>query len=189
MKTVITEPLMRSNKNEDFREVSYDEAIDIAAKILAGSRRPLLYGSDVIVFWGCNPVQAHPRHMSRYSSFARGFFTEKGRKGRRIIAVDVRKTHTSGVADEYVEVQQGSDYLVISALRAILLGHADVVPDQVGNVTKEQLIKIIDTLKSAKFGVLFFGMGLTQSESRYKNIDNEEVLNKIIMRLKEMNRD
>jgi formylmethanofuran dehydrogenase subunit B len=49
--------------------------------------------SDAIVFWGCNPVQAHPRHMSRYSSFARGFFTEKCRKGRKIIAVDVRKTH------------------------------------------------------------------------------------------------
>src|SRR5660398_145704 len=39
--------------------------------------------SDVIVFWGCNPVQAHPRHMSRYSTFSRGFFTEKGRKDAR----------------------------------------------------------------------------------------------------------
>lgn len=222
----IKEPLIRTGKNEDFREVSYDEAIDEAAKILLGSKRPLLYGwasascevhekgillaeelgaiidntssvchgptglaihekgmpsatlgqiknrSDVIVFWGCNPVQAHPRHMSRYSSFAKGLFTATGRKGRKVIAVDVRKTHTAGVADEYVEVQQGSDYPVISALRAILSGHADVVPEKVGNVNKDQLIKIIDTLKSAKFGVMFFGMGLTQSKSRYKNIDN-----------------
>ncbi|VVB97499.1 Formate dehydrogenase subunit alpha [uncultured archaeon] len=222
----IKEPLIRAGKNEDFREVSYDEAIDEAAKILAVSKRPLLYGwasascevhekgillaeelgaiidntssvchgptglaihekgmpsatlgqiknrSDVIVFWGCNPVHAHPRHMSRYSSFARGFFTGTGRRGRKVIAVDVRKTHTSGVADEFVEVQQGSDYLMISALRAILSGHTDVVPEKVGNVNKEQLIKIIDTLKSAKFGVMFFGMGLTQSKSRYKNIDN-----------------
>jgi formylmethanofuran dehydrogenase subunit B len=222
----IKEPLMRTDKNKDFREVSYDEAIDEAAKILAISKRPLLYGwastsceahekgillaeelgaiidntssvchgptglaihekgmpsatlgqiknrSDVIVFWGCNPVQAHPRHMSRYSTFSRGFFTEKGRKGRKIISVDVRKTHTSGVADEYVEVKQGSDYLVISALRAILSGNPDVVPEKVGNVTIEQLIKIIDILKSAKFGAIFFGMGLTQSESRYKNIDS-----------------
>ena len=53
------------------------------------------------MFWGCNPVQAHPRNMSRYSTFSRGFFTEKGRKGRKIIALDVRKTHTAGVADEY----------------------------------------------------------------------------------------
>jgi len=222
----IKEPLLRADKNEDFREVSYDEAIDEAAKILAAAKRPLLYGwasascevhekgillaeelgaiidntssvchgptglaihekgmpsatlgqiknrADVIVFWGCNPVQAHPRHMSRYSSFARGFFTEKGRRGRKIISVDVRKTHTSGAADEYMEVQQGSDYLVISALRAILSGHSDVVPERVGNVAKEQLIKIIDTLKSAKYGVIFFGMGLTQSKSRYKNVDN-----------------
>jgi formylmethanofuran dehydrogenase subunit B len=222
----IKQPLVRTGKNEDFKEVSYDEAIDEVAKILAISKRPLLYGwastsceahekgillaevlgaiidntssvchgptglaihekgmpsatlgqiknrSDVIVFWGCNPVQAHPRHMSRYSSFVRGFFTEKGRKGRKIISVDVRKTHTAGVADEYVEVKQGSDYLVISALRAILSGNLDVVPEKVGNVNKEQLIKIIDILKSAKFGAIFFGMGLTQSESRYKNIDS-----------------
>ena len=222
----IKEPMIRSDKNEDFREVSYDEAIDEAAKILVRSKRPLLYGwastsceahekgillaeelgaiidntssvchgptglavhekgipsatlgqiknrSDVIAFWGCNPVQAHPRHMSRYSTFARGLFTEKGRRGRKVITVDVRKTHTADMADEYVEIRQGSDYLVISALRAILSGNPDVVPEKVGNVAREQLIKITGILKSARFGVIFFGMGLTQSTSRYKNIDN-----------------
>jgi formylmethanofuran dehydrogenase subunit B len=55
--------------------------------------------------------------------------------------------------------------LVISALRAILSGNPDVVPDKVGNVAKEQLLKIIDIFNSAKFGAIFFGMGLTQSES------------------------
>ncbi len=222
----IKEPMIRENKKADFREVSYDEAINEAAEILVKSKRPLLYGwasascevhkkgillaeelgaiidntasvchgptglavhekgapsatlgqiknrADVIVFWGCNPVQAHPRHMGRYSTFAKGFFSEKGRKGRKIIVVDVRKTDTANIADEYVEVQQGSDYLVVSALRAILAGHADIVPDAVGGVPKEKLVKVVDTLKAAKFGAIFFGMGLTQSKSRYKNIDN-----------------
>ena len=222
----IKSPMMRTDKNGDFKEVSYEEAIDAAARILAQAKRPLLYGwasalcevhkrgvllaeelgavidntasvchgpstlavhekglptstlgqirnrADVVVFWGSNPVQAHPRHMGRYSVFARGFFSEKGRKGRKIIVVDVRKTDTAGIADEYVQVQQGSDYLVVSALRAILSGHADVVPDQVGGVPREQLVKLVDTLKAAKFGAIFFGMGLTQSQGRYKNIDN-----------------
>lgn len=222
----IKAPMIRTDKKSNFKEVSYDEAIDAAARILTGSKRPLLYGwasalcevhkkgillaeelsgiidntasvchgpsalavhekglpsatlgqiknrSDVIVFWGCNPVQAHPRHMGRYSTFARGFFSEKGRKGRKIIVIDVRKTDTANVADEYVEVEQGGDYLVISALRAILGGHADVVPDSVGGVPKDQLVKLVDTLKGAKFGAVFFGMGLTQSKARYKNIDN-----------------
>jgi len=222
----IEAPMMRKGKKDEFKEVSYEEAIEEAAQILAKSKRPLLYGwasalcevhkkgillaeevggiidntatvchgpstlavhekglptstlgqiknrADVVVFWGSNPVHAHPRHMGRYSVFAKGFFNEKGRKGRKIIVIDVRKTETANVADEYIQVEQGSDYLVISALRAILSGHADVVPDAVGGVPKEQLVKLVDTLKAAKFGATFFGMGLTQSISRYKNIDN-----------------
>ncbi|VVB95186.1 Formate dehydrogenase subunit alpha [uncultured archaeon] len=222
----IEAPMMRTDKKSDFKEVSYDEAIDAAAHILAKSKRPLLYGwasalcevhkkgillaeeigaiidntatvchgpstlavhekglpsstlgqiknrADVVVFWGCNPVHAHPRHMGRYSVFAKGFFQDKGRRGRKIIVVDVRKTDTVNVADEFVQVQQGSDYLVISAMRAILSGHADVFPDSVGGVPKEQLVKLVEMLKAAKFGATFFGMGLTQSQTRYKNIDN-----------------
>lgn len=222
----IKAPMMRKDKHSDFKEVSYDEAINEAAAILAKSKRPLLYGwasalcevhkkgillaeelgaiidntatvchgpstlavhekgfpsstlgqiknrADVVVFWGSNPVHAHPRHMGRYSVFAKGFFSEKGRKGRKIIVVDVRKTDTANIADEYIQIQQGSDYMVISALRAILSGHADVVPDSVGGISKEQLSKLVETMKAAKFGAVFFGMGLTQSQGRYKNIDN-----------------
>ena len=222
----IEAPMMRKDKKSEFKEVSYDEAIEEASQILSRSKRPLMYGwasalcevhkkgillaeelgaiidntatvchgpstlavhekglptstlgqiknrADVVVFWGSNPVHAHPRHMGRYSVFAKGFFNEKGRKGRKIIVVDVRKTETANIAEEYIQVQQGSDYLVISALRAILSGHSDVVPDAVGGVPKEQLVKLVDTLKAAKFGAVFFGMGLTQSISRYKNIDN-----------------
>ncbi|MFZ2411870.1 MAG: formylmethanofuran dehydrogenase subunit B [Candidatus Methanoperedens sp.] len=222
----IKAPMMRKDKHSEFKEVSYDEAINEAAAILAKSKRPLLYGwasalcevhkkgillaeelgaiidntatvchapstlavhekglptstlgqiknrADVVVFWGSNPVQAHPRHMGRYSVFAKGFFSEKGRKGRKVIVVDVRKTDTANIADEYIQVAQGSDYLVISALRAILSGHADVVPATVGGVSKEQLSKLVETMKAARFGAVFFGMGLTQSQGRYKNIDN-----------------
>ncbi len=222
----IKEPMMRADKKGNFKDVTYDEAIDAAARILAKSNRPLLYGwasalcevhkkgillaeelggiidntasvchgpstlaihekglpsstlgqiknrADVVVFWGSNPVHAHPRHMGRYSVFAKGFFNDKGRKGRKIIVVDVRKTETANVADEYLQIEQGSDYLVLSALRAILSGHADVVPEKVGGIPKEQLVKLVETLKTSKFCNIFYGMGLTQSISRYKNIDN-----------------
>ena len=30
--------------------------------------------ADVIIYWGCNPIEAHPRHMSRYTTYATGFF-------------------------------------------------------------------------------------------------------------------
>jgi formylmethanofuran dehydrogenase subunit B len=222
----IEAPLMRKDKKSEFKEVSYDEAINEAAKILSNSKRPLMYGwasavcevhkkgillaeelgaiidntatvchapstlavhekglptstlgqiknrADLVVFWGSNPVHAHPRHMGRYSVFAKGFFSEKGRRGRKVVVVDVRKTETANMADEFIQVRQGMDYLVVSAMRSILSGHADVVPDEVGGVKKEQLVKLVETMKTARFGAVFFGMGLTQSTGRYKNIDN-----------------
>jgi len=222
----IKAPMMRDDKNGEFREVSYDEAINESAKILANSKRPLLYGwasgvcemmkkgvllneevggiidntasvchgpsalgvhekglptgtlgqfanrTDLVIFWGCNPVQAHPRHMSRYSVFNKGFFTAKGRKSRKVVVFDVRKTDTAEMADEYVQVNPGEDYLVLSALRAVVADKADVVPDSVGGVPKEKLIELGEAMKGAKYGMVYFGMGLTQSRGKYKNIDN-----------------
>ncbi|MCQ1536598.1 formylmethanofuran dehydrogenase subunit B [Methanosarcina sp. KYL-1] len=127
--------------------------------------------ADVLIFWGCNPVHAHPRHMSRYSSFSKGFFTEKGRKGRKMVVIDVRKTDTAKLADTYVEIDQGSDLLLITALRSIVNGHADVVPETVAGVSKAEVMELAETLKNAKFVCVFFGMGVTQSRSKYKNGD------------------
>lgn len=127
--------------------------------------------ADVIIFWGCNPVHAHPRHMVRYSSFSKGLFTEKGRKGRTMIVVDVRKTDTAKLADRYVEIEQGSDLLLVTALRSIVNGHEDVIPERVAGVPKAEVVELAETLKNAKFVCIFFGMGVTQSRSKYKNGD------------------
>ena len=127
--------------------------------------------ADLIVFWGCNPAHAHPRHMSRYSSFAKGFFTEKGRKSRKVAVIDVRKTDTAKLADTYVEIEQGSDLLLITALRSIVNGHEEVVPDVVAGVPKEQVLELAKALMEANFTAIFYGMGTTQSRAKYKNGD------------------
>jgi formylmethanofuran dehydrogenase subunit B len=128
--------------------------------------------ADTIVFWGCNPAEAHPRHSLRYSSNVTGRFTPEGRSGKKIIVVDVRKTRTAKNADKFVQIEPGSDYEVISALRMLVAGKADPVPEQVGGVSKADLAAIADMLKSARFGAVFFGLGITHSRGRYKNIDN-----------------
>ncbi len=128
--------------------------------------------ADTIVFWGCNPAEAHPRHSLRYSSNVCGRFTPEGRSGRKIIVVDVRETRTSKNADKLVLVQPGTDYEVISALRMLLAGKGDTVPDEVGGVPKAELAGLAEMLLAAKFGAIFFGLGITHSRGRYKNIDN-----------------
>ncbi|HWG41171.1 MAG TPA: hypothetical protein VN688_00175 [Gemmataceae bacterium] len=51
--------------------------------------------ADLVIFWGSNPVDSHPRHFERYSVDPVGEFLPGGRKDRTIVVVDVRPTATS----------------------------------------------------------------------------------------------
>src|SRR5674536_100096 len=90
---------------------------------------------------------------------------------KRQVVIDVRKTDTAKLADKYVEIDQGSDLLLITALRSIVNGHEDVIPETVAGVPKAEILELAEILKNAKFVCVFFGMGVTQSRSKYKNGD------------------
>jgi formylmethanofuran dehydrogenase subunit B len=128
--------------------------------------------ADVIVYWGCNPTEAHPRHMSRYTTFATGFFVPEAQRGRTVIVVDTRRTESAEIADEFIRIERGGDYEVLSALRAIVRGKESVIPREVAGVSREQLIRVAEICKKAKFGAIFFGLGLTMSAGKYKNVRN-----------------
>jgi formylmethanofuran dehydrogenase subunit B len=128
--------------------------------------------ADLVIYWGSNPIDAHPRHLSRYTRYAEGFFLENAFRDRKVIVVDVRKTETANIADEFVQIKPGGDYAVLSALRAIVQGKTDTIPRTVAGVTKEQLIRVANLCKSAKFGAVYFGLGLTMTRGKYKNIRN-----------------
>ncbi len=128
--------------------------------------------ADVVVYWGTNPIDAHPRHMSRYTTFADGFFLKEAFRDRKLIVVDVRKSESANIADEFVRIQPGGDYAVLSALRAIVQGKRGIIPSSVSGVSREQLFRVADLLLSAKFGAIFFGLGLTMSRGKSKNIRN-----------------
>jgi formylmethanofuran dehydrogenase subunit B len=132
--------------------------------------------ADRILYWGCNPAHAHPRHMSRYSIFPRGFFTGKGQQSRKVIVVDPRPTDTSNMADYYYQVEQGRDYELLQAFRTALHGHW--LPDTVAGIPKERIYEGAEVMKSGRFGIIFFGMGVTQSLSKNHNIDAAIMLTK-----------
>ncbi len=128
--------------------------------------------ADLIVFWGCNPAEAHPKHGLRYSTNVCGFFTPEGRKGRKVLVVDVRQTRTAKNADKFIMIATGSDFEVLSALRMFVAGKGEFVPEKVGGVPKEELFEAADMMKAAKFGAFFFGLGITHSRGRSKNVGN-----------------
>lgn len=208
----------------DGKEASLEEAIKASAEILAGARRPLVYGlssteceaigkavelaelsggvvdntssvchgptilalqqvgeskttlgevknrADLIIFWGSNPTEAHLRHIIRYSAMPKGLYTPEGRKSRYIVAVDVRETRMARVADQFLKIEPGGDFELLLALRAAVRG-GDIQAEEVAGVSKEEIVGLAKRMKEAKMGIVFFGLGLTQSDGRHMNID------------------
>ncbi len=92
------------------------------------------------------------------------------RKERKLIVVDVRRTRTADIADYFLQVEPNKDYEVLEALRA-LIRDEEVDVDKVAGVPVETLEELADIMVGCKFGVLFFGVGLTMSRGKLRNID------------------
>lgn len=125
--------------------------------------------ADLLIFWGCNPAEAHMRHFTRYSALSKGKLTPRGRKDRTVVVVDVRPTLSSKRADVFLQVRPGYDFELLNALRALLKGH-DLDVDEVGGVEVAQLRDLLELMKSCRFGVIFFGMGVTQTGGKHLNV-------------------
>jgi formylmethanofuran dehydrogenase subunit B len=126
--------------------------------------------ADLVMFWGSNPTEAHIRHITRYSGMPKGMYVPEGRKGRKIIVVDVRETGSTKLADRFIKVKPGKDYELLQALRAHVRGR-ELPAEEVAGVPMAEVKELADQMKAARFGVVFFGLGLTQSEGRHMNVD------------------
>jgi formylmethanofuran dehydrogenase subunit B len=127
--------------------------------------------ADVIVYWGCNPAHAHPRHMARYTTFIRGFFREQGKMDRTLIVVDTRNTDTAKLADHFLQVKPGYDYELFDAFRAAIKG-LPIRGEDVGGVPVSKIQEVAEQMKNAGFGVIFFGLGLTMTRGKHRNVEN-----------------
>jgi formylmethanofuran dehydrogenase subunit B len=126
---------------------------------------------DLIIFWGGNPAESHPRHFSKYSLMPKGMFVPNGRKDRTAVGVDVRKTKTAKAMDLFFQIKPRSDFEALWTLRALAKG-IDIDPEQVKSDTGIELSRwkdLMDRMKAAKFGVILFGMGLTMTRGKHLN--------------------
>jgi len=92
------------------------------------------------------------------------------RAGRKMIVFDVRKTMTAEVADYFVQVEPNKDYEIFGAMRC-LANDQELDIDTVGGVPVEYLREVVDAMVNAEFGAIFFGLGLTQSVGRFRNVE------------------
>lgn len=126
--------------------------------------------SDLVIFWGSNPTESHLRHIIRYSGMPKGKFTQEGRKSRYIVVVDVRETRMARVADLFLRIEPNCDFELLLALRGAVRG-ADIKVDEVAGISKNQIYDLAKKMREAKMGIIFFGLGLTQSDGKHMNID------------------
>jgi formylmethanofuran dehydrogenase subunit B len=90
--------------------------------------------------------------------------------GRKLIVVDVRRTRTAEIADYFVQIEPNKDYELFQALRTLIRdGEMDV--DEVAGVPLEYLEEIAEVMINCSFGVIFFGLGLTMSSGKLRNVD------------------
>jgi formylmethanofuran dehydrogenase subunit B len=126
--------------------------------------------ADFIIYWGGNPAECHPRHFTKYTLTQKGKFVPNGRKGRTMVLVDIRETPSTKAADLFLQIRPGKDFEVLTTLRAMVKGQR-VDPETVAEtgLKLEQLQDLVDRMKKAKFGVLFFGMGLSMTRGKHMN--------------------
>jgi len=126
--------------------------------------------ADMVVFWGGNPAEAHPRLFSRYAVTPKGMYIPNGRKDRTVVLVDVRRTMSTPVADIFLRVKPRSDFEVLWALRALVKGRrVDPSIERRTGVSLAVLEDLVARMKSCRYGAFLFGMGLTMTRGRHFN--------------------
>jgi formylmethanofuran dehydrogenase subunit B len=100
-------------------------------------------------------------------------FLPNGRKDRTCVVVDVRKTKSAKAADIFIPVKPRSDFEALWALRA-LANDVELDPNQVLHDTGIELSvwqDLMTRMKAAKYGAIFFGMGLTMTRGKHANAE------------------
>jgi formylmethanofuran dehydrogenase subunit B len=126
--------------------------------------------ADLVIFWGSDPVESHPRHFERYSVDPVGEFLPEGRKDRTIVVVDVRPTASSALADVFVQVEAGHDFEVLWTLRGLIHGQEPESGTILG-ASLEALRDLAQRMKRCRFGIVFFGLGLSRAHLGHRSVE------------------
>src|SRR5262249_15840515 len=118
--------------------------------------------ADLIIVWRADPMESHPRLLSRYVLDPAGVFLPGGRSDRHCVVVDVRETRTAReAADQLIQIQEGGELDALWILRALVKGVARDrgAGEHATGAPLETWKALMDRMRSAKYGVLSYGMG------------------------------
>jgi len=133
--------------------------------------------ADTSVFWGADPSNSHPRHLSRFAYYPRGEKRQKSyEEERTCIAVDVRKSATARLCSNYYfRLAPGQDAEFIEAILAVLEGKIPKFGD------KKRMIELGTILRKTEYGVIFPGLGMV-----YSLQEKMDLLETLVVKLNEI---
>jgi len=126
--------------------------------------------SDLAIYWGTNPLESMPRHMSRYAIYPRGHFSRRGRFDRTVITVDPRRTITAENSDLHIQLKPNTDHELLSALLTLLHGkrpHPSV--EEITGVPISLIEEMLEIMKGCNFGSIYVGLGIASSYGKHRN--------------------
>jgi formylmethanofuran dehydrogenase subunit B len=126
--------------------------------------------ADLVLFWGSNPVESHPRHFERYSVLVAGQFVPEGRANRFLVVADVSPTASSETADLFLPVEPGRDFEALWTLRSLVRG-LPVGPTASTGAPLQLLQDLAGRMKSCRFGIVFFGLGLSMTGLGHRSVE------------------
>src|SRR5690606_31446119 len=110
--------------------------------------------ADLVIFWGADPAESHPRHGERYSVDPPGMFVPRGRADRTVYVIDSQPNTSRDWADKFVAIEPGQDLEAIWTLRCLIRG----LPPEPGAATGaslSELDELAQRMKSCRCGVIF----------------------------------
>lgn len=125
--------------------------------------------SDLVVYWGSDPVTTHPRHLERVVDRA-GLYRPRGRSDRRLIVIDSAETDSAATADQFIRIEPGCDFEVLWVLRG-LLANVEIADGIYGGVPLKILQQLADDLKNSHYGAIFFGVQLAEGPSGHCTVE------------------
>ncbi|QDU79250.1 Formate dehydrogenase H [Polystyrenella longa] len=126
--------------------------------------------SDLVLFWGVDPLVTHPRHGERYSIDPSGEFIPNGREDRTIIVLDEQEGETAKVANQLLQIDSEDNFRVIWALRQLVRGKPLHWSDD-ESVSLDELRQLADQMKNCQSGIIFFGLGVSQARLGHRVVE------------------
>lgn len=134
--------------------------------------------ADLVIYWGVDPLQSHPRHWNRYAVEPSGGHVPRGRRDRRVVVVDQAESETSRRADLFIPIDGDAQFEAIRSLQAMLQGQP--INRSAGLLEFDKLALLADWMRQCQVGVVFHGERLSDGPHGHRTV---ETLFRLVRRL------